>query len=98
MKQTMNEYQFTSQFKKVRPENFSYEGLKALYNYLIDYEDSTGEELEFDPIAFCCEYAEYEDLKELQVDYPDIESLEELENNTIVISIDGSEGFIIQSF
>ena len=98
MKQTFTEYQFIDQFNKVRPKNFSNKGLKALYNFLIDFEDSAEEELEFDPIALCCDFTEYENLKELQIDYPDIKTLEELENKTTVIKIDNSDGFIIQAF
>ena len=33
---TVTEYTFTEAFRQVRPENFSYEGLKALYQYLDD--------------------------------------------------------------
>lgn len=42
-----------------RRENFSYDGLKLLFDYFEDLEDSTGERIEFDPIAICCEYNEY---------------------------------------
>lgn len=42
-----------------RRENFTYEGLQLLFDYFEDLEDSTGEKIEFDPIAICCEYNEY---------------------------------------
>ena len=51
MKQTMNEFDFKNEFKKIRPDNFSYDGLTALYDYLTQYEESCDTELEFDPIA-----------------------------------------------
>ena len=60
---TITEYQFTDWFMKHRPDNFSYEGTKALFDYLEDLEDSIGEKIEFDPIALCCEYNEYDNLK-----------------------------------
>ena len=41
-----------------RRENFTYEGLQVLFDYLEEYEESTGEKIEFDPIAICCDYAE----------------------------------------
>lgn len=41
-----------------RMDNFSYEGSKALFEYLEKYEEDTGEELELDVIALCCEYTE----------------------------------------
>ena len=97
MKQTINFYQFQDSFA-CRPNNFSYEGLKALYEYLIEYEDETGEEIELDPIAFCCEFTEFENLKDFQDQYSDdYETLEDIEEHTTVIPTDG-DAFIIQDF
>ena len=98
MIQTINEYQFADAFKSIRPDHFSYEGLKALYDYLEDYEDSTGEQIELDVIGLCCEYVEYEDLETFQEDYSEeYESIEEIEQATTVIMID-DDAFIIQAF
>ena len=59
MKQTINTYQFEQAFKNCgRGEQFSYHGLQVLFDYLEEYEDNTGEELELDVIALCCEYSE----------------------------------------
>jgi hypothetical protein len=58
MKQTVNFYDFHDAFKRIRPDNFSYEGLKALFDYLEDYEESCGEEMELDVIAICCDFTE----------------------------------------
>jgi len=41
-----------------RNENFTYEGKRILFDYLEEYEDSTGESIELDVIALCCEYSE----------------------------------------
>lgn len=46
-------------FDHGRGEQFSKEGLEALYDYLCDCEDDTGEEIELDVIAFCCEFSEH---------------------------------------
>ena len=54
MKKTINFYEFKNWFTKYRPNNFSDDGLIALYDMLENYEQDTGEEIEFDPIAFCC--------------------------------------------
>ena len=104
MKQTINEYQFRRAFETSRPNNFSYEGLKALFDYLEQYEEETGQELELDVIAICCDFTEYEDLKEFQGEYFDnvkgdkYEDIEEIEQETIVIPIPDTDGFIIQQF
>jgi hypothetical protein len=59
MKQTINFYQFRDAFRSAdRMNNFSSNGLNLLFAYLEDYEDSTGEEIELDVIAVCCDYAE----------------------------------------
>ena len=41
-----------------RQGNFSYDGLRALFDYLEEVERDIGKEFELDPIALCCEYAE----------------------------------------
>ena len=98
MIQTINEYQFADAFNKIRPDNFTYRGLIALYNYFEQYEEDTGEQIELDVIAICCDYYEYEDLKYFQEDYSeDYESIEEIEQATTVIMID-DDAFIIQAF
>ena len=98
MIQTINEFQFEDAFKSIRPDNFSYEGLKALYDYFEQYEEDTGEQIELDVIAICCDYYEYEDLEAFQEDYSeDYESIEEIEHATQVIMIDDTS-FIIQAF
>ena len=99
MKQTINVSQFRDAFQNMnRKENFSYAGLGALFDYLEEYEESTGEEVELDVIALCCEYSEYTDLEEFQKAYSsDYESIEDIERETTVIRID-DDSFIIQDF
>jgi uncharacterized alpha/beta hydrolase family protein len=116
MKQNVSEGMFIDSFKQneERKNNFSYDGLRALYDYLEQYENDIGEELEFDLIALCCEYSEYKDLKEFLNDYPsdidkkDYDDLddykqaieEEINDNTQLIKLDDDldEGFIIQAY
>jgi hypothetical protein len=68
--------------------SFSYEGAKALFEYLEEATDNGGEVEpdNYDPVAWCCEFSEYADLDELKENYDSIESMEDLQNNTIVIS------------
>ena len=97
MKQTMNEFDFKNEFKKIRPQNFSYDGLTVLYDYLIQYEKNTDQELEFDPIAYCCEYTEFDSFKDVQINY-DVKTLKELEDKTTVLKIPNSEKLVIQNY
>ena len=102
MKETINLSRFRDAFQ-IRKDSFSYEGLEALFDFLLDCEESTGEELELDPIGLCGEYIEYGDVAEFRGDYSyedagEYESVEDIETKTTVIRIEGSEGFIVQSF
>ena len=98
MKNTINEYQFCEWFEKNRPNNFSYEGRKALFEMLTSYEEDTGEEIDFDPIAFCCEYMEYENMEEFWLDYDreDYPDEESIMNATFYWGF--GDSFIIQQF
>ena len=60
MKQTINLYDFRTAFAQMRPENFSYDGLKVLFEYLEELELSSGEEMELDVIGICCDFSEIE--------------------------------------
>jgi hypothetical protein len=71
MKMTLNKDQFRFQMDQVRPNQFSYEALGTLFDDFEQYEESTGEQVEFDPIAICCEYAEMT-LAEIYEAYPDV--------------------------
>jgi hypothetical protein len=97
---TITEYQFTDWFMKHRPDNFSYEGTKALFDYLQDLEDSIGEKIEFDPIAFCCEYSEYNNIEECLKEYDNLEikTIDDLRDHTQVIEVEDSKAIIIQNF
>ena len=95
---TLTRFRFVDEFQKIRPNNFSYEGLHALYDYLEELSHDIGQPIEFDPISICCDFREYESFKQLQEDYPDIEDFDELFQETTVISLEDSDGFIIQQF
>ena len=100
MYQTISKGQFRDAFHECgRGEQFSYEGLGALYEYLEDLESEIeGERIELDVIALCCEYTEYENWAEFVKNYGDkVEDLEELMNHTTVITTDG-DNFKIQDF
>ena len=100
MYKTINVGDFRDAFRDYgREENFSYEGLGALFEYLEELEEDIGEPIELDVIALCCEYTEYSSFEELQENYPHIEDLDDLMNYTTVIEVgDEDEGLIIQDF
>ena len=98
---TVNEYSFTEAFRQIRPDNFSYEGQKALYEYLEDLSEDIGGPIELDVIAICCDYSEYESFEELKEYYScshDFEDVESLRDYTTVIEIENTGRLIIQNF
>lgn len=50
-------------------ENFTKDGAIALMEYLEEIATDTGEPIEYDPIAFCCDFAEYENIEEYNAAY-----------------------------
>ncbi len=59
MKTTVTAYDFERAFADAdRKDQFSYEGRAVLFDYLEEFEQSTGEELELDVVALCCDYYE----------------------------------------
>jgi len=54
----ITEGEFVDSFKAVRPDNFSYEGLRSLYDYLLNISEETEENIELDVIAICCDFSE----------------------------------------
>ena len=65
----VSETDFIDAFRAIRPDNFTYNGLKALYVYLEDLEDGTDEQIQFDVIGICCEYQEFKNWSEFEDDY-----------------------------
>ena len=90
MIQTITKSDFTAEFHRAgRGNQFTHKGLIALYDYLENYEESTGDQIELDVIALCCDYTEYEDLEAFQEDYgDDYQSIENIEQATTLIMID----------
>lgn len=59
MKQTVYFSDFTAAFHRAdRGNQFTHDGLRVLFEYIEEYEESCGEEVELDVIALCCEYSE----------------------------------------
>lgn len=57
MKQSINFSSFVDAFHAhKRYDQFGYEALRVIFDYLEEYEESTGEEIELDVIAICCDY------------------------------------------
>jgi hypothetical protein len=102
MKQTVTSHQFVESFRACgRETQLSRPALFALFEYLEEYEDSCGVELELDPIGICCEWAEYPSAiaasKEYGQEFSDeMEAFDWLMSETNAVSFTG--GVVIQQF
>lgn len=98
MKLIVTESMFKDTMMSLRPKNFTWGNLAHLYDYLVELEDDCDTEVEFDPIAICCEYSEFINFNDFQDSYGgDFEDIEDIEVMTIVIEGD-DDSFIIQDF
>lgn len=77
MKKTINFYDFCDEFNHFedRKNSFSYKGKKALFEYLEEYEESTGEQIELDIVALDCEYTEWSNATEAACEYFEFEGM-----------------------
>lgn len=70
MKTNVSKSDFRDAFQQMgRGDNFSYDGLGALYDWIEELDEGCGTESELDVIAYCCEFTEYENLAEFQGEY-----------------------------
>jgi hypothetical protein len=68
MRTTVSEYDFMDAFQGMESHGFSYNGLKALYEWFEEYEEGCGVETELDPIAISCDFSEYSSALEVVTD------------------------------
>ena len=112
MKITINESIFKDQFRLHGcSDQFSSNGLTALYNYLEEvFDESTEYEYNLDVVSLCCEFTEYENALEAAKNYSGFFTSEEdlsegeqerqavqfLSKRTTILQFEG--GIIIQNF
>ena len=84
----ISKYDFMEAFLNMdRYDQFGYEALSALFDYIEDVEQDTGVEIDLDVVAICCDYT-VSTLKEVRDAYDldeDVDVLEYLMDNTVVV-------------
>ena len=98
MKSTINEDEFVNAIVSDEYNDMTYDGARALFQYLEEIELGCEDDMEFDVVAIRCEFTEYENLAAILNDYSNIKSMDDLQNHTMVIEIEGSKRLIIQQF
>ena len=90
-------YDFAQAFENHNRQNqFTRAGLSALYDYLEEYSEELGDDLELDVIALCCEFTEYKTIKDALEEY-NFTSIQELTDNTFILHTNDG-GIIVQDF
>jgi hypothetical protein len=88
MKQSVTFSGFVDAFRAYdRYGNFGYEALRVIFDYLEQYEQDTGEELELDVIAICCDYdsSHYKDIADnYRIDLSDADGDEDDEKQIVL--------------
>ena len=78
---------FIDEFKAIRPGNFTYDALSAMFDYFDEYECEP--DMELDVIGICCEFSEYTDIADYNEQYStEYSSTDELQYETTVIMVD----------
>jgi len=104
MKTTVYFSDFCDYFNKIRPDNFSYKGLRILFDYL----EETDEDFELDVIGLCCDFSESDYLTiseqydieldpEMDEDYQKQQVIEHLEGEGAYVG-DSIDGIIYRNF
>ena len=81
-----------------RGEQFSRQGFDALFEYLDEFSEDIGEDIQLDVIALCCEWSEYASSKEACDQYSDdIQTLDDLNDHTLILFLDNG-GLMVRDF
>ena len=69
MKETLTTIEIAQRLLRDDNANWTPAGSLAMAESLVEYEEGSGEEMEFDAVAIRCDFSEYESLQELAKDY-----------------------------
>jgi hypothetical protein len=98
MYQTINTVSnFRDEFRACgRVDQFSYEGLGILYAYFEEYENDTGESVELDVIAICCDFSEdsYENIADQYGIELDLEMDEDYQKQQVIEHLEGEGAYV----
>ena len=96
MKTTVYFSEFCDYFRDIRPDNFSYQGLRILFKYFEEYEDSSGEVIEMDVIAICCDFSEdsFENIADQYGIELDVEMDEDYQKQQVIEHLEGEGAYV----
>jgi hypothetical protein len=98
MYQTINTVSnFRDEFRACgRADQFSYDGLGLLFHYFEQYEDDTGESVELDVIAICCDFSEdsFENIADQYGIELDLEMDEDYQKQQVIEHLEGEGAYV----
>ena len=80
IKWRLTKSEFVDEFLKIDSDSFSREALEVMF----DYYNDVGVDVEFDPIAFRCDWSEYESEQDALEQYG-VDSMEDLEDMVVEV-------------
>ena len=83
--QTVNKSQFIDNLLADDYASWTIEDAGALFDYYEQFSDDMGEDVELDRVALRCEWTRADSIDEVIEEYDDINSLEDLQDQTQVI-------------
>jgi len=92
MKTTVYFSEFCDYFHKIRPDNFSYQGLRVLFDYLEDIDS----DFELDVIGLCCDFSE-SDYQTIANDYSielDAEMDQDYQKQQVIEHLEGEGAYL----
>jgi hypothetical protein len=69
MKETLTPHEVAERLFRDENANWTFAGALALAEALVEYEEGSGEEMEFDAVAIRCDFSEYTGLRQWAEDY-----------------------------
>ncbi len=92
MKTTVYFSEFCDYFRKIRPDNFSYQGLQSLFDYLEDIDP----DFELDVIAICCDFSEdsFENIADQYGIELDAEMDEDYQKQQVIEHLEGEGAYV----
>lgn len=96
MKTIVSFSEFSDSFRDIRPDNFSYQALRILFSYFEQYEDETGEDIELDVIAICCDFSEdsFENIADQYGIELDEEMDEDFQKQQVIEHLEGEGAYV----
>ena len=105
MKTTVNWYTFRDAVvRHDRLDQFGSDGWRAIFDYIEEYEQESGQEQEMDIIALCCDFTRYESLADFNAEMgEECETMQDVSDLTTLILINGDyddtdEPFIVANY